>query len=65
MNINSFHDKNPNKPITDKLEEILDFHSTHHNEYEAVSYRRAISRIKNEKKTITTYNELKDFPYLG
>jgi DNA polymerase/3'-5' exonuclease PolX len=64
-NLKSFTERNLNKHITDQLEKILDFHTTHHKEYEAVSYRRAISQIEHAKKTITSYRELQEFPYLG
>ncbi|CAG8616275.1 12699_t:CDS:10, partial [Acaulospora morrowiae] len=56
---------NPNKFIIDKLQVLLDHYQVRNDKWRVLSYRKAISAIKNHKKPITSYEEAKKISGIG
>ncbi|CAG8761001.1 20031_t:CDS:10, partial [Gigaspora margarita] len=58
-------DDNPNKLIIDRLKVLLDHYQRMNDEWRILSYRKAISAIKKQKKPITSYQEAIEIRGIG
>ncbi|CAG8490580.1 33747_t:CDS:10 [Racocetra persica] len=58
-------ENNPNQLIIDKLQVLLNHYQRMRDEWRTLSYRKAISEIKNQKEPITSYKEAIKIPGIG
>ncbi|CAG8483850.1 9405_t:CDS:10 [Cetraspora pellucida] len=60
-----FEENNPNQLIIDKLKVLSNHYQRMKDEWRTLSYRKAITAIKNQKEPITSYKEAIKIPGIG